>query len=91
MAEYRDQEFVDQVIDLDGNTFSGCTFIRCRIVFRAKASCSLSVCRFKENSQWFLGGPASGTMQFLSMLYQEGGETGREQVEQFFQKVRTGW
>jgi len=87
--EYRDEDFDGKVIDLDGNTFSGCTFRNCSFVFRAKASCLLVACKFKEDSQWAVDGPARGTLQFLSMLYHLG-EAGRQVIEKFFDDIRSG-
>lgn len=34
MAEYRDKVFENQEVRLDGNSFSGCTFRRCVMLFR---------------------------------------------------------
>jgi hypothetical protein len=88
--EIRDQIIENQDVLLDGNTFTGCTFRNCRLIFRATAPIQLSANHFKENVQWFLDGPAGMTLKFLASMYHGGGEGGRDLVENTFEQIRRG-
>ena len=67
--EFRDQPIEDQDVDyVDGNVFTGCTFRRCRFVFRGTDSVVISVCRLVDCT-WKAGGPAGNTIKFLSEMY----------------------
>lgn len=89
--EYRDQDFKGQDIVLDGNTFTGCTFRQCRVVFRGTAPFTLSANRFKEDIEWAFDGAAALTLKVLSGLYHGAGEGGRKLIEQTFERIRRGW
>jgi hypothetical protein len=88
--EFRDQDFTGQEVTLDGNTFTGCTFRNCRVVFKAIAPCQMSACHFKENIEWALEGPAALTIDVLTSLYHGMGEGGRQLVERTFDNMRRG-
>jgi hypothetical protein len=88
--EFRDQDFNGQDITLDNNTFTGCTFRNCRVVFRATGPIALSANSFKENVKWVFDGPAATTIVFLTELYKSGGEGGRQLVENTFENIRRG-
>ena len=88
--EFRDQDFTGQEITLDGNTFTGCTFRNCRVVFRATAPCTLTANSFKENINWTFDGPAALTVQFMTALYHGMGKGGRELIEQTFKNIQGG-
>ena len=89
--EYRDRDDLDgKDVLLDGNTFTGCTFRNCRIIFGATAPIHLGVNNFHENVQWAFSDSASDTLQFLSALYHSKGEGGRQIVEQTFENIRRG-
>jgi hypothetical protein len=86
--DFRDQTIEDQEVELDGNVFTGCTFRRCRFVFRATDSVVMSVCRLVDCT-WKAGGSAANTIKFLSEMYHYV-EGGREIVEQTFEGIRKG-
>lgn len=86
--EFRDRDFNGEEVTLDGNTFTGCTFRNCRVVFRATAPCTLNANVFKENVQWTLDGPAALTLQFLRAMYHGMGSGGRDLVEHTIEQVR---
>jgi hypothetical protein len=86
--EHRDETIENKRIVLDGNTYTGCTFRNCYLVFRATEPCTLSVCGFYD-CKWVFEGPAQSTIDFLTSVYHEMGEGGRNLVEATFQNVRT--
>jgi hypothetical protein len=88
--EHRDKDFVDQDVHLDNNTFTGCTFRNCRLIYSGEGAVELSVCNFDEESQWLLGGAAVRTLDYLTMLYHTPGKTGRKLIEEMFEKIRRG-
>ena len=89
--EYRDKDFDGQDVLLDGNTFSGCTFQNCRMIFRGTKGPKLSANHFKQNVQWSFDGPAGLTLQFMSAFYNGRGEGGKEMIEALFEQIRRGW
>lgn len=88
--EYRDKVFDGGVVALDGNTFTGCTFRDCMLVFEASAPPNLGANQFDQNIALALKGQAGATMQLLAMLYERGGKSGREIVEEIFEQIRDG-
>ena len=74
MAIYEDQQFSDQFIRVDGNTYIRCTFTRCEILFGAFEDvgghkldgCLLVECRFGFDGQ------AKKTIDFLRYLCKAG-------------------
>jgi hypothetical protein len=89
-VEYRDQDFEGKVVMLDGNTFTGCTFRNCKIVFGASASVMIGPNHFKENVDWTFVGAAAATLEFLSQFYNSTSEGGRELIERTFEQIRRG-
>jgi hypothetical protein len=85
--EHRDKTFEREDVRLDGNVFTGCTFKGCRVIFTGTQMGALSVCRF-DNCDFQFHGPAQNTLEFLALLYKEGGDGGRKLVEHFFQIIR---
>jgi hypothetical protein len=68
MNSVSDKSFIDDTIDLDGNTFIRCKFERCIMRFNGTANFMTSDC-ITEGCQFALGGPASITIrQFRAML-----------------------
>lgn len=90
--DYRDMDFEARKITLDGNTFTGCTFRNCEIIFRGTDGPPLTLvaCHFKEAVQWVFDGAASRTLNFLTSMYRNGGEDGRRMVDDLFENVRRG-
>lgn len=86
--EYRDKDFNEQEILLDGNTFTGCTFRNCRITYLGEGGFKLEACHFKEGMRWYFDRSAAATLNFLAMAYHSMGEGGRELVEKTFEDIR---
>ncbi|MGE5270504.1 MAG: hypothetical protein ACM3JG_12630 [Thiohalocapsa sp.] len=79
------QNFDDLTITLDGGTFHGCTFTRCRLRFSGTLLPELGGNRF-DQCEWDFIGPAGMTLGFLQTLYHDQG--GVELVEKLFGAVR---
>ena len=79
------QKFDDLTITLDGGTFHGCTFTRCRLRFGGLALPDLGGNRF-EQCEWDFVGPARDTLAFMQVLYHDHG--GTSLVEKMFGLIR---
>jgi hypothetical protein len=77
--------FQNQQIDLDNNAYFGCTFTRCRIVYRGADYVELRSNTFRD-CDWHFDGPAGATLALLWQLYHD---CGQEIVEQTFAMIRT--
>lgn len=82
--KFHDQDFVKQDIDLSGNTYTGCLFSECRIIFTGIGETQLLTNKF-NNCQWIFQGPAGNTLMFLNKLYND---QGKELVEQLIEQIR---
>ena len=82
--EYRDRTFEHQRITLDGNTFTGCTFRHCELVFSGTADLWLVANHITECVYTFTG-PATRTLQFLQALYHSGE---RQVVNEIIRQLR---
>jgi hypothetical protein len=79
-VRFNDTIFEDTGVDLDGHSFVGCTFNRCRVMYSGGNFVDLKVNTFRD-CFWEFKGPAAHTLQFLRALY-HGCGGGRELVEQ---------
>ena len=80
------QKYEDLTLTLDGGTFHGCTFVRCRLRFSGLALPELGGGNIFEQCEWDFIGPARDTLAFLQMLYHDHG--GTDLVEKVFGLVR---
>lgn len=83
---YENQTFEDEVIQLDGNQYVGCTFRRCRLQFGGLADTTLSNNAFHECS-WLFTDAAERALNFMANLYHGAGEGGREMIDQTFENI----
>jgi hypothetical protein len=79
------QRFENQTITLDGGTFHGCTFVRCRLRFAGLMPPELGGNMFQQ-CEWEFIGPARETLAFLQVLYHDHG--GADLVERLFTTIR---
>jgi hypothetical protein len=83
-------DFVRKSIVLDGNTFTGCTFKACRIIYKGEQRAKLVACTSDKASKWVIKGSAAKTLAFFSNLYHQG-QSGRTMVEQVvFKQIKKG-
>lgn len=62
-----DQEFLGEVVSLDGRTFLRCKFVDCRLVYQGFETIGLDSCHI-ENCIWVLAGSAQRTVEFISHI-----------------------
>lgn len=86
---YVGQTFQQETINLDGNQFERCAFIRCKIVYTAADTFSIDGCTFTI-CDWVFDGPAERTLFYLSALYRGLGPQGQELVDVIFQQIKQG-
>jgi hypothetical protein len=79
------QKFESLTITLDGQTFHGCTFTRCRLRFNGQALPDLGGNTFSD-CEWDFVGHAGDTLAFLQTLYHDHGGIGL--VETVFNRLR---
>jgi hypothetical protein len=84
MAEFQDETFTDQRVELDGNAYTNCTFVNCQMVFAATAPVTLQGVSF-QNCTWTFDGAAGLTISFMTALYRGGMA---ELMEQTFANMR---
>lgn len=75
------QTFAGQTIQLDGQTFQGCTFNNCTLIYAGHTPASFSQCQFTA-TKWQVTAAAENVIAFLEALYRNGGESGRQWVEE---------
>jgi hypothetical protein len=81
------QTFEGLTINLDGGTFHGCRFVRCRLRFGGVALPELGGGNTFEQCEWDFVGQAAQTLAFLQMLYHDHG--GVDLVERVFAAIRS--
>jgi len=84
--EYHNRFFRDESIDLSDNRFHGCTFEKCRLVYRGDRSPTFQDNHFVD-SVFVFADAAIRTIYFLSNIY-HAGPGGREVVEDTFSRIR---
>ncbi len=60
--------FNHQTVVLDGESFSDCEFVACRLVYAGGEVPVFSRCRF-ENCEWKHEGAASRTLSYLKLMW----------------------
>ena len=83
---FQSQTFRNESVELSGNRFHGCTFEKCKLIYRGDISPT-----FKDNqfidSVFEFADAAMRTIYFLSRMY-HAGNGGREVVEDAFERIR---
>lgn len=82
----REQSFNDMTICLDGATFIGCKFDRCRLTFSGILAVTLEKNEFNECT-WEFTGPAQATVGFMTQLHAGGA---KELIESTFKNIQAG-
>lgn len=71
MAEFSDENFEDQTVDLDGNRYTRCNFNRCTIVYSGGEIPVLAHCNFSKET-WHFKGAAERTLILLQEFSRAG-------------------
>jgi hypothetical protein len=67
MSDYTQGKFADARIPLDGNSYTECTFTRCRLVYRGGAPPSITDCYF-DACRLEMVGAAANTVILLQAM-----------------------
>jgi hypothetical protein len=60
-----------ETLALDGETYAGCEFRACRLVYAGGEAPSFEACKF-EDCDWRLEGPAAETLSHLRVMWNAG-------------------
>ena len=63
-----------QTVMLDGETFSGCEFAACRLVYSGGKPPKFESCRFTD-CEWKFEGAAAQTLSYLRLMWGVGAKT----------------
>jgi hypothetical protein len=74
-------------ISLDGNTFIGCHFYNCVLIYSELMPVTLKNCTF-EKCSWSFAGSAKNTVGFMMNMYRLGGNASQV-IESVFEQIRT--
>ena len=69
--DYQFCEFTGERVTLDGNSFEGCGFTNCELVYSGGALPRLSNCRL-NNSRFTFVGAASNTINLMAAMHKGG-------------------
>ena len=89
MADFKNQTFTDQTIDLDGNGYSACTFVGCTLRFSGGGGVQRDGCRF-ERCNLALDGAAANTIGYLTSIHAGLGDWGRTTVANLCATIQGG-
>ncbi len=87
VMDFKDKQFKNEKMRLDGNTFINCQFENCVIEYGGGPPPDMSGCRF-TGVQWSFTEAALNTVQFMQALYHGMGEGGQQLIEQTFENIR---
>jgi hypothetical protein len=77
--------FSNQTVQIDGNTFTNCTFKNGCVLKFSGGSLTIQGGSIEPSCQFVLDGPAEATVKFLAALYNAGLHP---QIEAFFDAIR---
>lgn len=81
---HKNQSFKNSAVELDDNQFFGCTFQKCKLIYRGGKPPSIADCSFTEISIAFED-YAQNTLVFMTALYHGGFS---EIIEATFNNIR---
>jgi hypothetical protein len=85
MADIANKTFTNETVQVDGNSYIGCTFTRSTLIYSAGELPKFANCEFDRVTLDF-DGAAQNTLTFLSGLYRGGFERG---IETIFDGIRS--
>ena len=87
--DYKEQTYTGEVVNIDDNKFEECSFVRCKVIYAGGERFDLSHCTF-DACAFSLEGPAQNPLNFMALLYREGGSEGQQFVEVIFNQIKRG-
>ena len=79
------QTLKNLTIQIDGETFVGCRFESCELVFNGLMGATFIDCVFSKDIKWRFDGPANNTLKFMRALYEGGAD---KLIENIFREIR---
>ncbi|MEM7348552.1 MAG: hypothetical protein AAF485_30360 [Chloroflexota bacterium] len=79
MAIFTNQQYSNEDIVIDGNTYNGCSFSDCRLIYKGGDSPNFNDCTVRK-SDLQLEGSAANTTEYLQSLYQVGLRGGVDRI-----------
>lgn len=87
--KFKNQEFLNEDINMDFNNFVDCNFNRCNMIYRGYGPIGMQGCSFVD-VKWTFSDAAANTVNFMTSLYSGAGEGGRKLIEQTFENIKRG-
>lgn len=85
----KNKTFKNELIEIDGKDYSQCKFINCTMKYSAEGYVGIIGCDL-INSMWLFESNAAQTIMFLTALYSEFGEDGKNVVEGTLDNIKNG-
>ena len=87
IMKFNDEHFTDKKIILDENEYYNCDFKNCVIDYSGGKPPTLVDCKF-GNPRFSFSGAAVNTLSFMSVVYKEFGDYGKNLMEATFENIR---
>lgn len=87
MADHVDETFQNEAVELDGNTYTDCTFVGCRLIYRGGEMPTIEGCRL-DGCAWEFEDSAGRTLEFMRGIYHGMGPGGRKVIQDTFRQKR---
>ena len=88
VASHVKQNFADQRVVMDGETFENCVFTHCQLIYSGGKNMHLVGCTFDAECTFHVEDAAARTMAFLRGAYHNMGPGGTRLVEETFNDIR---
>ena len=88
MADFLGKDFRNTTENIDGNTYTQCTFDGCRLVYRGGEIPIFAGCKL-ERCVWVWDDAALRTIGFLRGIYSGMGMGGKQVIEEIVKEIRT--
>jgi len=85
--EFDKKQFKNEEVRLDGNTFLGCAFDNCNMVYGGGPPPTMIDCSL-NGVTWSFTEAASNSVRFMRAIYHGMGEGGKKVIEQTFANIR---
>lgn len=85
--DFFNQNFKDAREVLDGNSYKGCTFTNCKIIYRGGSGPSINDCKFNECT-WHFEDAAERTVGFMHQVYHGMGDGGIALIDSLITVIR---
>lgn len=85
--DFKDKQFKNDKVRMDGNSFINCQFENCVMEYGGGPPPSMVGCGF-NGVQWAFTEAASNTIIFMGAIYHGMGDGGKKLIEQTFENIR---